>query len=431
MEKQILFEDEHIRVIWMPGSSEQLIFSFGDLITRAKGMSINAEKSLAKYHFNVIGIMPKDRSWFPASSMQAMLTAIEPYVVAFEQRIAYAGSMGGYAIIKYSKLLRLDRVVALVPQYSIDPDDIYDPRYNMFFHKEINHEMKVARQDVRADCEYLIVYDPYCPEDRLHYEKLLTVLPAVHTLKLPFTGHDAIAVLASSDLLNDFLTHPFDQAYFYKKMRQVKKNSKFYYRKVIENVLPRHRSALGHILKNNDLALDSQFFDSKLKQSLVRELLSNKQVSQQDLEKLGIQFNLPQENHHYLLDSFDHALVFNAISHNIESYTFDAIALNHKFLIPIYAKGTALVRILVNDEPYFISMNDRQIMKLVKEHEPLGVGMHPLMLKKYSDYYTLSYKALHLKSNEFGGTEFSENLNEQGQFIATLEDNELAVNMPN
>ena len=48
MDKQIIFEDEQIRVIFLKGSSEELIFSFGDLITRAKGFNINAEKSLHK-----------------------------------------------------------------------------------------------------------------------------------------------------------------------------------------------------------------------------------------------------------------------------------------------------------------------------------------------------------------------------------------------
>ena len=52
MDKQIIFEDEQIRVIFLKGSSEELIFSFGDLITRAKGLNINAEKSLHKFNFN-------------------------------------------------------------------------------------------------------------------------------------------------------------------------------------------------------------------------------------------------------------------------------------------------------------------------------------------------------------------------------------------
>ena len=421
MEKHIIFEDEQIRAIFLKGSSDALIFSFGDLITRAKGLSINAEKSLAKHEFNVIGIMPKQKSWFPESSILAMFAAIEDFIAPFKTRIGYGGSMGGYAAIKYSALLQLDRVVALVPQYSINPDQVEDLRYNMFFHAELNATMQIQAHDVSAECEYIVVYDPYCEEDRAHYLKLEQVLPQIQTLNLPFTGHDAIAVLASSELLNDFLLHEFDAPYFYQKIRQVKKNSKFYYRKVIENLLPRHKNALGSILINNDLQLDHQFFDLKLKQHLLRALLSNKQVSQQDLLKLGIQVNLPQENRSQLLDYFGHGLVFNVISQKIESYAASAIALNHKFLIPIFAKGSGLVQINLNDERYVVAMNDRQVMKLFKEQDALTVGMHPIVIKKYSDFYLLSYKHLNLSTNEYGNHDFIEDSPETTQFVTQSE----------
>lgn len=423
MDKQIVFEDEHIRAIFMPGSSSELIFSFGDLITRAKGLSINAEKSLAKFEFNVLGIMPKHKSWFPKSSMWNMLQAIAELIAPFQQRIAYGGSMGGYAAIKYSNLLNVQRVVAMVPQYSIDPEDVEDARYNMFYQPELNEGMRIEAEDVSPEREYILVYDPYCTEDRAHYLKLEAVLSQHHVLHLPFTGHDAIAVLASSELLYDFLLHEYDESYFYQKMRRVKKNSKFYYRKVIENILPRHRFALGRILKNNDLLLDTQFFDAAQKQVILRELLSNKQVDQQDLLKLGIHVNLPQEKRQLLLDTYGHALVFNVISNKIESYTGDAIALNHKFLIPIYAKGNGLLTINLNDERYLVVMNDRHIMKLVKEQDELNVGMHPIIMKRYADFYMFSYKHLNLHTDEYGASGFVDASDKNTQFVTRSEMN--------
>lgn len=423
MEKQIVFEDEHIRAIFMPGSSSELIFSFGDLITRAKGTTINAEKSLQKFEFNVLGIMPKDKSWFPQASMQAMLDAIAELIAPFEQRIAYGGSMGGYAAIKYSNALDVQRAVAMVPQYSIDPEDVKDARYNMFYQPELNGEMRITKADVIEDREYIIIYDPHYAQDRAHYHKLREVLPPHHVLHLAFTNHDAIAVLASSELVNDFLLHKFDASYFYQKMRRVKKNSKFYYRKVIENLLPRHRMALGRILKNNDLQLDSQFFDANQKQTILRELLSNKQVDQHDLMKLGIQVNLPQENRQILLDIYGHGLVFNVISNKIESYADQAIALNHKFLIPIYARGNGLLTISLNDERYLVVMNDRHMMKLVKEQEPLSVGMHPILMKRYTDFYMFSYKELSLKTDEYGAAAFVDDSDKNTHFVTRSEAN--------
>ena len=417
MDKHIIFEDEHIRTIFLKGSSKELVISFGDLITRAKGLTINAEKSLEKFQYNVIGIMPKEKSWFPESSMKNMMAAIQDYLAPFKTRIGYGGSMGGYAAIKYSNLLDLQRVIALVPQFSINPQDVEDLRYNMFYHADVNHDMKIKLEDVSKQREYIVVYDPYYDEDVAHYIKIKQVLPHLHTLHLPHTGHDAVAILASSDLLNSFLTHEFNETYFYKKIRQVKKNSKFYYRKVIENLLPTHSHSLGKILKNNDFQVDRNFFDSKLKQSLIRSLFSNKQVDQNDLDKLGLQINVPQETRNLLLDDFGHGLVFNVISQKIESYASNAIALNHKFLIPIYAKNTGLVQIYLNDERYIVAMNDRHVMKLVKESEDLGLGMHPLVIKKYSDYFAISYKDLNLSSDEFGANAFVEDMPETAKFI--------------
>lgn len=421
MDKHIVFEDDHIRAIYMPGTSAELIFSFGDLITRAKGLNINAEKSLQKFEFNVLGIMPKHKSWFPQGSMWNMLNAIQDLIAPFQQRIAYGGSMGGYAAIKYSNALNVQRAIAMVPQYSIDPNDVFDARYNMFYQAELNRDMRIQPSDVSAEREYIIIYDPHYAEDRVHYEKIQAVLPQHHVLHLPFTNHDAIAVLASSELVNDFLLHDFDESYFYQKMRRVKKNSKFYYRKVIENLLPRHRHALGKILKNNDFQLDGQFFDAKQKQDILRELLSNKQVDQHDLMKLGIQLNLPQENRQLLLDAFGHGLVFNVISHKIESYADQAIALNHKFLIPIYAKGNGLLSIHLNDERYLVVMNDRHMMKLVKENEALSVGMHPILMKRYSDFYMFSYKDLNLQSDEYGATIFADSSDKNSHFVTRSE----------
>ncbi len=422
MNKHIIFEDEQIRVIFLQGSSDELIFSFGDLITRAKGLSINAEKSLHKYDFNVIGIMPKQKSWFPEHSLHAMFAAIESVIAPFKIRIGYGGSMGGYAAIKYANLLDLKRVVALVPQYSINPDEVTDSRYNMFFNAELNANMQVQPHDVALEREYIVIYDPYCAEDRAHYVKLQQVLPKIQTLTLPFTGHDAIAVLASSALLHDLLVRQFDAPYFYQKIRQVKKRSKFYYRKVIESALPRHRQALVNIFKNNDLQLDQQFFDAKLKQNLLRELLSSQQVREQDLLKLGIQLNLPaQQNRSLLMDYFGHALVFNLISQKIESYSGSAIALNHKFLIPIFAKDSGLLQIHLNDEPYVVAMNDRYMMKLFKPQQPLSTGMHPIVIKKYEQFYLLSYKQFNLSNHENGGHDFIEDSLETAQFTAQSE----------
>ncbi|ENX38161.1 hypothetical protein [Acinetobacter sp. NIPH 2100] len=412
MDKQIIFEDEHIRVIFLKGSSDTLVISFGDLISRAKGMSINAEKSLIKYQYNVIGIMPKQKSWFPKSSMLQMQQQIQPILEQFKGIVGYGGSMGGYAAIKYSNLLNMQKIVAFVPQYSIDPDVVQDRRYAEFFDASIHQDMQIQADEVDSSREYIIVYDPYYAEDKEHFLKIQPLLPKMHVIHLPFTGHEALSVLASSQLLNDFVVKPFEITYFYKRVREVKKQSKFYYRHVLDALLPRHNQALLKILEQNEIALDERYFDAVLKQKLVQQLFNLKQGTEQNLHKLGVHLHFVQHAAALpanVVTAQNHFVVFNLASLKLESYTAEIIAANQAYLLPLNLTANTLVKLRLNDEYYFLTMNDRGIHKLVKDGEPFALDQSPLVFKHYADFYSLSYKQLTLSCDASGFTQFIEN----------------------
>lgn len=411
MDKQIIFEDEHIRAIFLPGDSNTLVLSFGDLITRASGLSINAEKSLIKYQYNVIGIMPKQKSWFPQASMIELAKTISPVLQGFKNIVGYGGSMGGYAAIKYSNLLNMNRVIAFVPQYSIDPDHVEDRRYAEFFDAVANKDMQIQLQDVDAAREYVIVYDPYFSIDREHYLKIKELLPSLHTIHLPFTGHEALSVLASSSLLHDFIEHEFDEIYFYQQVRKVKKQSKFYFRNVLAHVLSHHDDMLLKILRQNDFQLDERYFDNPLKQAITRSLMKAKQATDLDFQKLGIKVQQTQQEVSYkegLQNSFNSILVFNLINSKFESYALDVLLANKSYLIPIVAEHTGVVYIELNNETYLLGMNDRKVIKLFKSNEPLTSDMSPFVIKKYSNFFAISYKQLNLSCDEHGMCEFIE-----------------------
>ncbi|MCG5263959.1 hypothetical protein MCL27_02805 [Acinetobacter pittii] len=423
MDKQIIFEDEHIRAIFLPGDSNTLVLSFGDLITRASGLSINAEKSLIKYQYNVIGVMPKRKSWFPQASMIELAKAISPILEGFKNIVGYGGSMGGYAAIKYSNLLNMNRVIAFVPQYSIDPEHVEDRRYAEFFDSVANKDMQIQPQDVDSAREYVIVYDPYFSIDREHYLKIKELLPSLHTIHLPFTGHEALSVLASSSLLHDFIEHDFDEIYFYQQVRKVKKQSKFYFRNVLAHVLTQHDDMLLKILRQNDFQLDERYFDNPLKQAITRSLIKTNQATELDFQKLGIKVQRIQEDANYkegLQTSFGLILVFNLINSKFESYTVDTLLANKSYLVPIVAEQTGVVHIELNNEIYLLAMNDRKIIKLFKSEEPLTSDMSPFVIKKYSDSFAISYKQLNLSFDEQGLCEFTEGSIQPTEQLTTI-----------
>ncbi|MFX9273101.1 hypothetical protein ABTN92_20690, partial [Acinetobacter baumannii] len=76
----------------------------------------------------------------------------------------------------------------------IDPEQVEDRRYAEFFDAVANKDMQIQLQDVDASREYIIVYDPYFVVDREHYLKIKELLPSLHTVHLPFTGHEALSV---------------------------------------------------------------------------------------------------------------------------------------------------------------------------------------------------------------------------------------------
>lgn len=423
MDKQIIFEDEHIRAIFLPGDSNTLVLSFGDLITRASGLSINAEKSLIKYQYNVIGVMPKQKSWFPQASMIELAKAISPILEGFKNIVGYGGSMGGYAAIKYSNLLNMNRVIAFVPQYSIDPEHVEDRRYAEFFDAIANKDMQIQPQDVDAAREYIIVYDPYFSIDREHYLKIKELLPSLHTIHLPFTGHEALSVLASSSLLHDFIEHDFDGIYFYQQVRKVKKQSKFYFRNVVAHVLTHHDDMLLKILRQNDFQLDERYFDNPLKQDITRSLIKTNQATELDFQKLGIKVQRIQDAASYkegLQTSFGLILVFNLINSKFESYTVDTLLANKSYLVPIVAEQTGVVHIELNNEIYLLAMNDRKVIKLFKREEPLTSDMSPFVIKKYSDCFAISYKQLNLSCDEQGLCEFTERSIQPTEQLTTI-----------
>lgn len=423
MDKQIIFEDEHIRAIFLPGDSNTLVLSFGDLITRASGLSINAEKSLIKYQYNVIGVMPKQKSWFPQASMIELAKAISPILEGFKNIVGYGGSMGGYAAIKYSNLLNMNRVIAFVPQYSIDPEHVEDRRYAEFFDSVANKDMQIQPQDVDAAREYVIVYDPYFSIDREHYLKIKELLPSLHTIHLPFTGHEALSVLASSSLLHDFIEHDFDEIYFYQQVRKVKKQSKFYFRNILAHVLTQHDEMLLKILRQNDFQLDERYFDNPLKQAITRSLIKTNQATELDFQKLGIKVQRIQKDANYkegLQTSFGLILVFNLINSKFESYTVDTLLANKSYLVPIVVEQTGVVHIELNNEVYLLAMNDRKIIKLFKSEEPLTSDMSPFVIKKYSDCFAISYKQLNLSFDEQGLCEFTEGSIQPTEQLTTI-----------
>ena len=116
----VVYDDDHIRVIWAPGRSSYVLVTFSPMTSLVDGSRFFCDVPVQKLGVNCLGFMPKKPNWYPAKSMIKAVAAISVILARFPEVVSYGGSMGGYGAIKYSALLGATSVIALCPQWSID-----------------------------------------------------------------------------------------------------------------------------------------------------------------------------------------------------------------------------------------------------------------------------------------------------------------------
>ncbi|MBE9606891.1 tetratricopeptide repeat protein [Acetobacteraceae bacterium H6797] len=198
----ILFDDGVIRVVIRRhnerGSPPRgTMVTFADLTFRPQDEKLWGEGPAKALGYDLIGVIAHNENWFPRASMEKAL-------IAFRRRlrphaIGYGYSMGGYGILKYGKMIGLERVLAVCPQYSIDPRDVPgDRRFTEHFQPNLHRGMALTREDLPDFAVQLA--DPYFREDAIN-SNAIEALGGSHWIRSPFTGHASIWLLTDSAFL--------------------------------------------------------------------------------------------------------------------------------------------------------------------------------------------------------------------------------------
>lgn len=198
---QIIHDDADIRVIHQPGTSAFSLVTFGGLSDRPRGTWFWGQEPAAKLGLDAIGVLGKTTNWYPSRALQAAAPAILARLRP--TRIGYGFSMGGYAALKYGRLLGLTHALALSPQTSIDPDDLPDePSYHAHFDAALHPGMRVLAADLAPLT--MLVLDPYEAAD-IRQASLIRAAAGVHVLHLPFMFHSTAGHFAGSRMLQQTL----------------------------------------------------------------------------------------------------------------------------------------------------------------------------------------------------------------------------------
>ncbi|WP_068033782.1 hypothetical protein [Psychrobacter sp. P11G5] len=272
--KEILFEDDHIQVIYVKEPSEDIVITFSTLTKFADGSYVFAERPLVNLGYSIIGFVAKRGNWYPHSSVELSFGKIYSIIDNYRTIIGYGGSMGGYAVLKYSKSLRMSKAISFIPQYSINPKVIKDERYNSYYKEDINQDMEITTNDISSSCKYQLVFDPYFGLDTQHINMIKPLLSDVIITRLKFSGHGAAYILAGSNLLNSFLSNELDNVHYNKLVRQHKKENIFYFNYLFDKYYKRH-PLLFYKLFNGISDANKSKLNSNIYKNLINSLILN------------------------------------------------------------------------------------------------------------------------------------------------------------
>ena len=205
----VIYEDKQIKVLFWRGNSDRIVVTFGDLISLAKETRYFADTPLKKLGLSSIGFMAKRGNWFPQQSMHLAAKKALPIISKYDKNVIYGGSMGGYAALKYSKLLKGNVVISLCPQWSIDPAQCegFKTGYEKHFTQDLTG-MGITKEDLAGNI--FTFYDPGYAKDSFHIKKIKELGYPVHITHVPYSGHHVTTVLAgtkSISLLIDQAEH--------------------------------------------------------------------------------------------------------------------------------------------------------------------------------------------------------------------------------
>ena len=408
--KIISYEDEHVRVIYHPGEDENLIITFGDMFMLAKGDSFFAENPISKRNLNAIGFMAKDRNWYPLESVRKAAECIHGILDKAKFVTLYGGSMGGYAALKFSKLLNANRVISLAPQYSINPSAIKDHRYNFYFNPQTNADNDIHLENLSG--EIFITHDPFFEGDDQHVKNIRSLGYPITYLPLRFSMHGATTILASSSFIDEIISaKEIKPAILLGIYRERRRAAPSYIESLAEYLLRRRPSAALRLLSkklSSNLVNDNQRIRNTLSRALILIYADSKSTDDYGVcESLMIPRKCENGANDgvSIITAHGRMLTYNSLTKSFMQSDKDCIA-NLPFLHPIIIDGdSGLVKVRFREGQSILVTRQNQVIDILdgKDYNDRNY----IIYRKNSHYYAISSATKNLSSSPNGKCEFN------------------------
>lgn len=190
--------------------SDLLVFCFSarnsakrNLMTPGEQIQGPGEAFFVKRQIPVILFTARWNHWWQTPEMDRLVDLLEAQGTFQRYRsiVTYGMSMGGYGALMYSKRLHASRVIAVAPQYTLDPKRVPGERR----WREDRERYRPHYDDMDAGLissgQVALLYDPLFKADRVHV-RLIEQHRPVDSIVVPFSSHRVGRMLDDMGILS-------------------------------------------------------------------------------------------------------------------------------------------------------------------------------------------------------------------------------------
>lgn len=203
------------------------------------------QEFLADAGISALHVMGAREDWYQYPEMGEAMKAVRQATSGAERVMTYGSSMGGYAALRFSDAAGANAVLALSPQYSIDPKKVpFEKRWiqdsrRIHWLSEIDGRLTSAARPV-------VVFDPSA-EDGQHIALIQSDIE-ITAISLPHVSHPATTYLGEVGLLKPLvfqtLSGELDGPSFNRQARLARRTSSLYVSNLAQ-AQPGYRLALA------------------------------------------------------------------------------------------------------------------------------------------------------------------------------------------
>lgn len=184
-----------VRTTRRPGPQKVLVVTFSPAIERGESKPIRGfgEDYIAKLGYDTLCFISSDNHWWHVQEAVQAVEAAARICAEYDEVVGYGVSMGAYGALLFSKQLRLTRIIAAVPQYSIDPSARpFETRW-AHFAKRVELPSAELVEAINPKSEIYFLYDPLFQPDYAHMA-LLKPAGGRH-IRASFANHSVTRLL--------------------------------------------------------------------------------------------------------------------------------------------------------------------------------------------------------------------------------------------